>query len=63
MKIAQKVAVYSNAHRNTSGMGFGPRNLVLAGLARDLGLKHWIGSGVFELHHPKRRAPLLVLPQ
>jgi len=63
MKIAQKVAAYRNAHRNTAGMGFGARNLVLADLASDLGLKHWIGTGVFELHHPKRRVALAVLSQ
>lgn len=63
MNIAQKIAAYSNVHRNTTALQFGARNLVLGDLARDLGLRHWIGSGVFELHHPKRRVPLAVLPQ
>lgn len=64
MKLSSKIAAYKNLHSTTEGIEFGKRNLILATLANDLGLKHWIGeNNTFELKHPSRRVALLVLPQ
>lgn len=63
MKLSQKVTAYQNAHAATQGIEFGQRNLILATLAKDLGLKHWIGEKTFDLAHPNRKQYLVSLPQ
>lgn len=63
MNINTKIGIYENVYDNTKTIGFARQNLVLSQLASLLGLKHWIGEKTYELHHPRRKKPLLIVPQ
>lgn len=58
MNINQKVKIYKQAASDTSILPFAERNLILANLARGLGLVHWYTIDGFELCHPNRKYAL-----
>jgi len=61
MKIEMKKAVYKAVLYATDGLPFGKRNLILSETAKSLGLKNFHSVYGFELYHPRRRMPILVV--
>lgn len=61
MNISQKVSTLKKAYRNTWGMNFGGKILLMSDLAQDLGLKVWIEGESLEVKRINGRAVLVTL--
>ncbi|QRM19576.1 hypothetical protein GBK02_09255 [Dechloromonas sp. TW-R-39-2] len=63
MKLTDKIELIKQAHADTAGIEFGQRNLIIANIAKRLGLKSWIGDKTWDIAHPSRKQYLISLPQ
>lgn len=59
MKLADKINTYVQAAKDCESMVWSYRNFLLGNLAKNLGLRHWIVEGGFELKHPNRLQALV----
>lgn len=63
MKISQKIAAYEAVYMACRWTDFGTANMILATLAKRLGLEHYTEKGYFFLARRDRILPLISLKQ
>ena len=63
MALNEKLDVIRQVHKDTDSLTFGERNRIIIGLVSKLGFKAWLTWDAWAVYHPRRKGPLLILPQ